>query len=99
MQLTFTVVPPPSGAARAAQFILNTEFGDARVQRAIALDFGDGTTMEASVHQWSCWDPAAPNPYLFTGPTHEYAASGTYVVTATVRTAPCAADDDDGLPE
>jgi hypothetical protein len=88
VQLTLSAAPPDSGAARTAVFRLDTEFGDPRVLRGISLDLGDDTTLDGPVQSWACFDPGAPNPYVFNGPTHTY-APGRYVVMATVRTAAC----------
>jgi hypothetical protein len=99
VQLTLKAVPPPSGAIRTAQLSVEAEFGDARVLRSARFELGDGTVVDGSVRSWGCGDPAAPNPYDLSGPTSTYAAPGTYTVTVTVRTAPCAIDTGTEGPE
>ncbi len=99
VRLTLSASPPASGEPRTAGFRIESEFGDVRVMRSLRIEFGDGTSLDASVVQWSCLDPAAPNPYVFVSPAHVYADPGTYTVTATVRTAPCSLPDGSELPE
>jgi hypothetical protein len=99
VQLTLAAAAPSAGAVRTADFRLDVEFGDARVLRAVRFDFGDLTADDAAVLLWGCRDPAAPNPYVLSGPTHLYAAAGSYPVTVTVRTAPCVFGSDETLPE
>ncbi len=99
VQLTLTAAPPASGAIRTAQLSVEAEFGDARVLHSARFDLGDGTVVDGSVRSWACGDPAAPNPYDLSGPTSTYAAPGTYTVTVTVRTAPCAIDGGTEGPE
>lgn len=99
VRLTLSASPPASGEPRTAGFRLESEFGDVRVLRSLRIAFGDGTTLDASVVQWSCLDPAAPNPYVFVSPAHVYSAPGTHTVTATVRTAPCSLPDGSELAE
>lgn len=99
VQLTLMAAPPASGAVRTAQLSVEVEFGDARVLRSARFDLGDGTVVDGSVRSWPCGDPAAPNPYDLSGPTSTYAAPGTYTVTVTVRTAPCAIDGGTEGPE
>ncbi len=99
VQLTLRAAPPGSGAIRTVQLSAEAEFGDARVLRSARFEFGDGTVVDGSVRSWACGDPGAPNPYELSGPTSTYAASGTYTVTATVRTAPCGIDGSTEGPE
>jgi hypothetical protein len=95
LQLTLTASPPWSGAVRTAGFQLTAEFGDTRVLRSVYIDFGDGAAADADMRAWDCWDPAAPNPHVVSGPSHTYAAAGTYRVVITVRTGLCAPGQDD----
>ena len=95
LQLTLTASPPWSGAVRTAGFQLTAEFGDTRVLRSVHIDFGDGAAADADVRAWDCWDPAAPNPHVVSGPTHTYAAAGTYRVVITVRTGLCVPGQDE----
>ena len=95
VQLTVAIDPPGSNAPRTGQFRVETEFGDSRVLQAVRIDFGDGSVTDGAIHQWACWNSAAPNPYLFSGPTHAYSEAGSYIVTVTVQTAACTPGDDD----
>jgi hypothetical protein len=99
VQVTLTASPPASGAVRTAEFVVTAEFGDTRVLRVVQIDFGDGTGADADVRAWDCWDPAAPNPYVVTGPSHTYAGAGTYPVVVTVRTGVCVPGQDEPVSE
>jgi hypothetical protein len=56
--------------------------------RAIRLDLGDGTVVDApQTHTWSC--PTASRPIGASTPAHFYAVPGVYRVTATVTAVPC----------
>ena len=78
---------------------VTAEFGDPRVLRVVHLDFGDGTGADVETRAWDCWDPAAPNPNVVSGPSHSYTGAGTYPVVVTVRTGVCVIGQDEPVSE
>jgi hypothetical protein len=97
--LELDVVPSAAGQIRAIDSALLARFDDARVLRALHVDFGDGTAQTPEVQPWACNAPDAPDLFDLSLPGHTYGRAGTYVVRATVTTATCSPDDDDWGPE
>lgn len=97
--VTLALDVAPADGVRSLQARLSARFEDARVLRAVRVDFGDGTVLPGDVQPWECGAPGAPNPYELMLPAHTYGSPGTYAVTVVATTATCSPDDDDWGPE
>lgn len=94
--LEVDVAPALSGEVRSLDAGLLVNFDDARVLRAVQVDFGDGTVFGADVQPLACTAPDAGNPQDLALPGHTYAGPGSYVVKVTAITASCGAAGDEG---